>query len=59
MRAVKQISIAPEGFKDACLKHAKKFDTSIFLEKINEMIATTGKGEIIDTSRPLNAAAKL
>ena len=59
MRAVKQISIAPEGFKDACLKHAKKFDTSIFLEKINEMIATIGKGDIIDTSRPLNAAAKL
>lgn len=37
--AVKKISMNPEKYKDACIKRASEFDTSVFLEKIQKLIS--------------------
>lgn len=36
--AIDEVGKAPETFKDACLNQAKKFDTSVFIEKIKSEI---------------------
>jgi len=38
VKAIKEIRKSLESYKNACLKHAKKFDTSIFIRKIREQI---------------------
>lgn len=38
VEAIKEIRKNPEGYKEACLKQAKRFDTKIFIEKIKEKI---------------------
>jgi len=38
MAAVKEITRHPERYKEACLKRAKEFDISTFLERINRQI---------------------
>ncbi len=40
-RAVKEIARDPEGYKNACIKQASKFDASVFLEKIRKLISVT------------------
>ena len=40
MAAVKEISLNPLKYKEACLKQAKKFDTEIFIEKIKKLLVT-------------------
>ena len=39
--AVKEISKNPGRYKEACIKRAKKFDTTIFLENISKFIPAT------------------
>jgi glycosyltransferase involved in cell wall biosynthesis len=41
MRAIEQISKNPEWYREACIKRAEEFDTSIFLEKISKYIPIT------------------
>jgi glycosyltransferase involved in cell wall biosynthesis len=36
--AIKKIGVNPESYKDACQKQAKKFDTKVFIQKINKII---------------------
>ena len=38
VQAIKEIGKNPKKYKNACLKQAKKFDTSIFIKKIKEEI---------------------
>lgn len=38
VRAVKELSLEPQKYKEDCINQAKKFDTKIFMEKIREMI---------------------
>ncbi len=38
MKAVKEISMNPQDYREACEKRAKKFDTSIFIESMKEEI---------------------
>ena len=38
VKAIKEIGKDPAKYKDACLEHAKKFDTGIFIKKIKEVI---------------------
>lgn len=41
VKAVKKIAANPEIYKEACIKHAREFDTSVFLEKIRRLIPAT------------------
>lgn len=38
IRAVKDINKNPQGYKDDCLKQAKRFDTKLFIKKMKEVI---------------------
>jgi len=38
IEAVKEVGRNPEGYKVACLKQAKKFDTEVFVQKIKQVI---------------------
>lgn len=38
VEAVKKITVHPERYKEACIKRAKEFDTSVFLKKIGNII---------------------
>ena len=39
MEAIKAIGKNPEQYKNACIEQAKKFDTEIFIEKINALVS--------------------
>lgn len=41
VRAVKEIARDPESYREACIERARKFGTSIFLEKISRLIQGT------------------
>jgi glycosyltransferase involved in cell wall biosynthesis len=36
--AVEFITISPDTYKEACLRQAQKFDTTIFIEKIKQQL---------------------
>ncbi len=38
VEAVKKIELNPEKYKEVCLAQARKFDTSVFVQKINDQI---------------------
>ncbi|MDD5454641.1 MAG: glycosyltransferase [Candidatus Ratteibacteria bacterium] len=38
VEAIKEVGKNPEKYKDACIKQAKKFDTTVFLKKIKEQL---------------------
>ena len=47
VRAVKEIAKDPERYKEACMKQAKEFDTSVFMEKIRHIIHSLGKEKFV------------
>lgn len=38
IRAIREVGVNSENYKDSCQKQAKKFDTKVFIQKINQII---------------------
>jgi glycosyltransferase involved in cell wall biosynthesis len=43
VNAVNEVSKSPESFRNACLERAKKFDVSVFAEKMRDVVYTNNK----------------
>ncbi len=37
-KAIEIVGASPEHYKDACIRHARQFDTAIFIQKIKKHI---------------------